>query len=247
MLRRVRRGLTGRWLPATLTAAVMAAGCTPPSQVGDADGAEPTNASGKAEVTVPDSGYVGTLLDDLPRPALRLRTTSGGRFDLQARPATEATVLFFGYPHCPDVCPTTMADLAVAYRQLGLAVRRDVTVAFVTEDPRRDTPRVLRRWLDGFEPDFVGLIGGGQRTRTVLRRLYAPASRLNPDPAPAIEHPPGHHHSGGHDEPRGGPGDDYGVDHTGTVYLFGPGGRTLLYTGGETPSEYTADLTRLVG
>ncbi len=122
--------------------------------------------------------------------------------------------------------------------------RRDVTVVFVTEDPRRDTPAVLRKWLDGFDPNFVGLIGGGERTAAVLEQLYAPASRINPDPKPALEHPPGHdhdHHS------RGGPDGDYGINHTGTVYVFGPDGRTLLYTGKETPSDYAADLTRLVG
>ena len=83
-----------------------------------------------------------------------------------------------------------MADVAVAYRQLAPAARRDVTVVFVTEDPRRDTPDLLRRWLDGFDPRFVGLMGGGQRTRTVLQQLYAPVSRINPDPSPASSIPP---------------------------------------------------------
>lgn len=242
-LSRLRHGLTVRWLAATVTAAVLAVGCTPPSASRDG-GAAATNPSGKAIVSAPDTGYTGTLLDDLPRPALRLRTVSHGWFDLQARPAGEATVVFFGFTHCSDVCPTTMADLAGAYRQLSPQTRRDVTVVFVTEDPRRDTPTVLRGWLDGFEPAFVGLIGGGQRTAAVLKQLYAPVSRINPDPDPAaIEHPPGHDHG----QHSGGPDDDYGIDHTGNVYVFGPDGRTLLYTGNETPSDYAADLSRLVG
>lgn len=266
MLPRARGKASRRRVPATVSvalAALLAAACSPsadPTGTGEEDAANP---SGNAEVSSPDTGYVGTLLDDLPPPALMLRTTTGRRFDLQARPATEATVVFFGYTHCPDVCPTTMADLAVAYRQLAPTARRDVTVVFVTEDPRRDTPELLRRWLGGFDPRFVGLMGGGQRTRTVLQQLYAPVSRLNPQPSPAIKHPPGHHrgdepdstHSeaasgNGHhnDHGDGGAlGDDYGVDHTGTVYVFGPGGQTLLYTGGEEPSDYAADLTRLVG
>ena len=252
-----------RWVPATVTAALLAAACSAPGTPNRTAEVDTTNPSGHAEVSSPDTGYVGTLLDDLPRPALRLRTTTGRWFDLQARPATEATVVFFGYTHCPDVCPTTMADLAAAYRRLAPSARRDVSVVFVTEDPRRDTPDLLRRWLDGIDPRFVGVLGGGQRTRAVLQQLYAPVSRINPDPSPAIEHPAGHHHGdqtdGTHSEGAGGNGlhdsqggggelgDDYGVDHTGTVYVFGPGGQTLLYTGGETPSDYAADLTRLVG
>ncbi|MDQ3610006.1 MAG: SCO family protein, partial [Actinomycetota bacterium] len=228
-----------------MATALLAAACSAPGAPNRNAEVDTTNPSGHVEVSSPDTGYVGTLLNDLPRPALRLRTTMGRRFDLQARPATEATVVFFGYTHCPDVCPTTMADLAVAYRQLAPSARRDVTVVFVTEDPRRDIPDLLRRWLDGFDPRFVGLMGGGQRTRTVLQQLYAPVSRINPDPSPAIEHPAGHHHgdqtdgthsegaggNGHHDSHGGGGelGDDYGVDHTGTVYVFGPGGQTVLY------------------
>ena len=263
MLARARGVVSRRWVPATVAAALLAAACSAPSAPDRNAEVAPTSSGGKAEVSAPDTGYVGTLLDNLPRPALRLRTTTGRWFDLQARPATEATVVFFGYTHCPDVCPTTMADLAVAYRRLAPSARRDVTVVFVTEDPRRDTPDLLRRWLDGIDPRFVGLLGGGQRTRAVLQQLYAPVSRINPDPSPAIEHPAGHHHgdqtdgthsegaggNGHHDSHGGGGevGDDYGVDHTGTVYVFEPGEKTLLYTGGETPSDYAADLTGLVG
>jgi len=245
VLTRARENVSRRWVPATVTAALLAAACSGVSAPDRAAEADAKNPSGNVEVSAPDTGYVGTLLDDLPRPALSLRTTTGRRFDLQARPATEATVVFFGYTRCPDVCPTTMADLAVAYRQLAPAVRQDVTVVFVTEDPRQDSPAVLRRWLNGFDRDFVGLIGGGQRTRPVLRHLYAPVSRINRHPAPAIKHPPGHRH--GDETGRAHPGDDYGVDHNGAVYVFGPDSRTLLYTGGETPSDYAGDLTRLVG
>lgn len=187
---------------------------------------------------MPDTGYVGTLIDGVPRPALTLPMTTGHRFDLQGRPDAEATVVFFGYTHCPDVCPTTMADLAVAYRQLPDGVRTNVTVVFVTEDPRRDTPAVLRRWLDGFDPAFVGLIGGGSRTRSVLEQLYLPATEIDRDPRSPVRHPAGHRHSGH--------GDDYAVGHSGVVYVFGPAGRTLIYTGGVTSADYAGDLTRLV-
>ncbi len=218
-----------------VAAGVLVAACAAPGTAGT----EQTPISERnAEVSVPDSGYVGTLLDGVPRPALSLPTTTGARFDLEDRRGTEATVVFFGYTHCPDVCPTTMADLAVAYRQLPDAVRRDVTVVFVTEDPRRDTPAVLRRWLDGFDPAFVGLIGGGSATRSVLRQLHLPITEIDRDPRSPVRHPPGHRHRGH--------GDDYAVGHSGVVYVFGPDHRTLIYTGGQSPADYAGDLTRLV-
>ena len=82
------------------------------------------------------------------------------------RPAAQITALFLGDTHCPDVCPTTMADLAAAKRLLPTRITDRLKVVFVTEDPRRDTSSVLRAWLDGFDPTFVGLIGGGSRTST---------------------------------------------------------------------------------
>lgn len=152
-------------------------------------------------------------------------------------------MVFFGYTHCPDVCPTTMADLGAAYRQLETGVRDDVTVVFVTEDPARDTPRVLRRWLDRYDDDFVGLIGGPKRTTSVLEQLHLPKSTINRNPQTPVEHPPGHEHDRGH----GGHGGDYGVDHSGTVYLFGPDDQALIYTGGTTVDQYAEDLARVAG
>src|SRR5699024_3989646 len=115
-----------------------------------------------------------------------------------------------------DVCPTTMADLGAAVGHLEPAVRDDVTVVFVTEDPARDTPRVLRRWLDRYDEDLVGLIGGPQRTTDVLEQLHLPESTINRNPERPVEHPPGHTHDDGHGATGG--EDDYGVDHSGIVY-----------------------------
>ena len=78
----------------------------------------------------------------------------------------KAVVLFFGFANCPDVCPTTLADIAVALRTLDAATAKQVQVVFVTTDPKRDTPQVLRQWLDRFDADlpvqFVGLTGSQQ-------------------------------------------------------------------------------------
>ncbi len=185
------------------------------------------------------SRFHGTLLDpSLSRPTQVLRDTRAQAFSLADRPADEVTVLFFGYTHCPDVCPTTMADLAAARAQLPAGLRDRVTVVFVSEDPERDTRRSLRRWLDRFDRSFVGLRGGNTATEAMLRQLYLPETERREHPKDPIKHPgPGakHHHHG-----------DYTVEHAGVVYAFGPGSSAVIYSGGTKPSEYATDFTRLL-
>jgi protein SCO1/2 len=147
------------------------------------------------------------------------------------------TVLFFGYTHCPDVCPTTMQDLAAARDLLAGELRDDVTVVFVTEDPERDTPGTLRRWLDRFDPAIVGLIGGNSASKAMLKELYLPETVQDPKPTQRVRHGSGH----AHDEHG-----EYGVDHSGVVYAFAPQGWTVIYTGGTTAPQYAADFTRLL-
>ena len=197
-----------------------------------------------AEVTVQDDGFHGTLMHQVqPRPELTLPTASGDLFDVGDRPEDEITLLFFGYTHCPDLCPTTMADIALARDMLAPEIRERVQVIFVTEDPARDTPEALREWLDRFDPEFTGLIGGNEATAAALRELYLPESAQVAAPSAAVIHP--------HEDGKGGGGGgghshgDYGVDHAGAVYAWGPGGRSVVYTGGTTPDQYAEDLTRL--
>lgn len=195
-----------------------------------------------AAVTADRRGYVGTVLDPPPpRPALRLPDTGGKVFDLRGRPAGEVTVLFFGYTNCDDICPTTMADLATARRALPAVNRRYVTVVFVTEDPARDTPAVLRAWLDRFDPAIVGLIGGNAITRQVLDQLHLPPSLRYQATEPA---PHGHTSAEVDHEHRQRGG--YEVEHSGVVYAFGPARRTVLYTGGTTPPQYASDFRRML-
>ncbi|MDQ3600087.1 MAG: SCO family protein [Actinomycetota bacterium] len=224
-------------VPARRTAGLLVAAVTLTACGGAAEEASGTANSAVAIVEDEPSAYHGTLLDPpVERPDLTLRDTSGQPFTFDERPADEVTVVFFGYTHCPDVCPTTMADLAAARRQLPADIRERVTVAFVTEDPERDTPAVLRDWLDGFDPDFVGLRGGNADTKRVLEELYLPESKRIPTPAAAVVHPEdGHEHPG-----------DYGLEHAGIVYAFGPGG-TVIYSGGTSPRQYAEDLARLAG
>ena len=154
--------------------------------------------------------------DVIPRPPLVLTDTSGRRFDLAARPSGELTLLFFGYTRCPDVCPTTLADLAAARRRLSAAQRARVQVVFVSVDPAHDSPTVLRAYLDRFDPSFIGL-RGGPSTNTVLAALKAPLTDLTARP----------------------------VSHAGSVYGF-RGRRTVVWTGGDSPATFATDLRTLL-
>lgn len=217
----------GRGAAVLLAVSATLSGCSNAAPAGP----EPTGQF----ALLPQSELHGTLVNPpLPRPRETLRDTSGRRFSLANAPKNEVTVLFFGYTHCPDLCPTTMADLATARSLVSAEMRSKITVVFVTEDPERDTPRALRRWLDSFDTSFVGLMGGNAATKAMLKQLYLPQTKLVSHPDKAIEHPAHHHHG------------EYGVEHAGIVYTFGPGDTTLIYSGGTKPSEYASDFTRLL-
>ncbi|CCG02832.1 putative copper-binding chaperone; signal peptide [Blastococcus saxobsidens DD2] len=227
---RVVRGRTAA-SAAVLLGSLMLAGC-------GADATDPVDASAENGITITteDDGFHGTVMDPpRPRPNLELLTTSGEVFDLSERPDDEVTVLFFGYTHCPDLCPTTMADLSLAREMLEPELQDHVQVLFVTEDPARDTPAALREWLDRFDPEFTGLIGGSEATAAALTELYLPETAQ----VPAASDAPAHPHDG--DDAH----QEYGIDHAGAVYIWGPGDRSIVYTGGTTPEQYAEDLTEL--
>ena len=177
----------------------------------------------------------------IKRPALALPTTGGATFDLQQRPGNEVTAIFFGYTRCPDVCPTTMADLAAAHRQLPQEAAERVQVAFITEDPRRDTPAVLEAWLRKFEPSFLGLRGGNADTVRALDALKATRTEVTAPRSSSVPHPTDGTHSG-HTHTNGA-GET--VEHTGSVYVFARD-RVVVYTGGTTPKQYAADFLQLL-
>lgn len=80
------------------------------------------------------------------------------------------TLVFFGYTRCPDVCPTTMARLAQAYRDLGEPA--ELRVVMATVDPEHDDPATLERYVDGFHPDFVGLSGSSSQVAAAAKRFF---------------------------------------------------------------------------
>ena len=125
----------------------------------------PGCSAGPAAAPQPAAGGLrGMPLDPpRPRPTFTLTDTAGRPYDFAARTRGRPTLLFFGFTHCPDVCPTTMADVSIALRAVDPGLRARVTVVFVTTDPARDTGPVTAAWLrafdDGLPTRFVGLTG----------------------------------------------------------------------------------------
>lgn len=163
MIRRTRA-----LLPAVLLAlAVVLAGCTSsttpansPISVGPGGSGQPSSLTGNT-----GSGpYQGTGLDPAqPRPSFTLTDTKGASFAFGSQTAGRPTLLFFGYTSCPDVCPTTMADIQLALKKLPVELQKTVYVIFVTTDVKHDTAAVLTQWLSyfsaGVDATFVGLRG----------------------------------------------------------------------------------------
>ena len=111
-----------------------------------------------APAAAPTAEFHGVEPEPVPeRPSFVLRTTSGERYDFEERTGGRPTLLYFGYTNCPDECPTAMADISAALRSTPADLREDVEVVFVTTDPDRDGPAVLRRWVDRFSAEYVAL------------------------------------------------------------------------------------------
>jgi len=118
----------------------------------------------------------------------------------------QVVVVFFGFTHCPDVCPTTMAELALVKRQLGADGQR-LQAVFVTVDPERDTPELLKAYVTNFDPGFVALRGTPEETAAAAKHFKVFYAKV-----------PG--------KTEG----SYTVDHTAGAYVFDPQGRVRLFT-----------------
>jgi protein SCO1/2 len=115
----------------------------------------------------------------------------------------KAVVLSFGFTHCPDVCPTTLAELAGVRKKLGDDAGR-VQVLFVTVDPERDTREVLAKYVPAFDPTFLGLYGDAAATQRVAREF-----KIFYEKQPT--------------------GSSYSVNHSGQSYVIDPQGRLRLF------------------
>lgn len=144
--------------------ALSACGSDGGDEAAAAEGHDHSGGGAPASLEGPGDEYAGIdLRDPFQRPTFTLTDSSGAAYDFAAATAGRPTLLFFGYTNCPDVCPTTMADVALALRDTDPALAEQVQVVFVTTDPATDTPAVLGEYLDRFDADlptqFVGLTG----------------------------------------------------------------------------------------
>jgi len=135
----------------------------------------------------------------------------------------KAVVVFFGFTHCPDVCPTTLAEMARALQKLGPAADR-VQVLMVTVDPERDTPEILKQYVTALDSRFLGLTGDAEaiaRTAKEFKVFY----QKNPGASPQA----------------------YSVDHSSGTYIFDTNGRLRLFVGyGQGSEVFAHDLSELL-
>ena len=112
----------------------------------------------------------------IPRPSFTLTDTDGKPFAFAERTAGRLTFLEFGYTNCPDVCPVHLANLATVLGKLAPSDRMRITVVFVSVDPDRDSSAVLRKWLDSFDANFIGLRGTSEETDAAQKLVgFGPA------------------------------------------------------------------------
>ncbi|HEV2638083.1 MAG TPA: SCO family protein [Actinocrinis sp.] len=175
--------------------------------------------------SAPASPFDGILLGKpFTKPQFTLTDASGQPFDFTQQTDGKLTLLYFGYTHCPDVCPTTMADIAAALRALPTAESAQISVVFVSTDPARDTPAVIHTWLAQFDPRFIGLTGAFSTIQQAATALAIPVS------------PPTTSADG-----------DYTVTHGAEVLAFNTDDKAhVLFTAGTTVAQYDHDLSLLL-
>lgn len=161
-------------------------------------------------------------------PDFSLLDTRGVSFDFRVETSGSLALLFFGYTHCPDICPVQLSILDAALEDLSYDERKQIEVVFVTTDPGRDTPERLRDWLDQFDTAFVGLVGDLERINEIQAELKLPAAVIDPP----------------HDSQSP---EDYYVGHaTPIVAVTGDGQVRAFYPSGIRQTDWQHDLPLLL-
>lgn len=159
----------------------------------------------------------------MPPLAFELVDENGNEVNAE-RFGGKSTLLYFGFTHCPDVCPTTLARLDAAIQRMDEADRDDIQVLFVSVDPRRDTPETLRTYTDAFGPQYIGLTGDKAALDKLTRRYRVT-------------------YGYGKEDSNG----NYDVSHSSAVFAFNHQGEARLLIRDSDPMDaVVADLERLV-
>ena len=172
-----------------------------------------------------DAPLTGAVLDQpYVVPATPLTDTDGASYSLTDDTDKRLTLVFFGYTHCPDVCQVVLSTLASAMTRLDEADHEQVDVVFVTTDPERDTEKVLRNYLDRFDPTFIGLTGPLDSIIDVGKQM-----------AVSVEQ--------GHKLPSGG----YDITHGTSVLAIDNGDEVpILWTQGTSATQFASDVHQLL-
>lgn len=177
------------------------------------------------------------MAEPLTKPDVVLTDQSGQPFDFTERTDGRLTLLFFGFTHCPDICPITMGYVAAALDLMEPDLREQVDVVFISVDPDRDTPERLEEWLGLLDPSIIGLTGPIETVGQALGALgYAP---------PAMSSPPLTDHS---EHMETDPDANYEVAHPSGLFVFTPDGlgRFVYLYGFVQPQAVADDVATLL-
>ena len=165
------------------------------------------------------------LSEPLPKVDFTLESMEGGDYAFLEQTEGFVTLLFFGYTHCPDICPLHMANISAVLKKLSPSVANQIKVVFVTTDPERDTPERMREWLANFSTKFVGLRGTLEEVNAIQAAIgLGPAHR---EKMPSM--------------------DGYGMAHAAQVLAFTTDNRVhVMYAFGTRQEDWAHDLPILV-
>ena len=183
-------------------------------------------SDGTADDSAGDTGFRGVLISPArEKPDFTLTDADGKPFNFRQGTAGRVTLLFFGYTHCPDVCPLHVANVASVLKKMPFEERDAIRFVFVTTDPVRDTPARLKQWLGNFDPGFIGLVGSQAEVNRVLYSLQMPPIQTDPQPTDSVT---------------------YLVGHAAQVLAFGTDGFARVeYPFGIRQEDWTHDLPKL--
>jgi protein SCO1 len=161
--------------------AVTASGCASSSAATQSGGSAP------GLVLINTSKYKGNIISPVVKPSGTLTADDGKSYDIKAETKGVVTLLYFGYTHCPNLCPLTMSNTAVAIRELPQADQSKVRVLFVSVDPYRDTLARLRSWLGNYNSAFIGLRGTLKQVQTFEQQTGLPIGPVFSDGAGQVQ------------------------------------------------------------
>lgn len=181
-----------------------------------------------------------TLIDPgRPVRAFSLPASTGGQLalsDLRGK----TVLLYFGYTHCPDFCPTTLTQFAAVRRQLG-DLAEQVQAVLISVDPARDTPEVLAEYVTRFDPTFIGLQGSADVLASIGPDYGLITNPADGSATPAPDSPHAGHHGGDASDETG-----YLVDHTVSSYVLDAEGRLRVIFSYGAPTDEMAEAVRAV-